>query len=235
MRILLGLALLAAPAAVSAQEAAAEPRTITINSTGTVEREPEQGVILLAVESEAPTARAAADANATRMAELVAALREARVPDRQIRTISYELRPEYTRQERATEPPRITAYRAINMVQVTVDTVARMGGVIDAAIASGANRVANISFQLRDSRSAHLEAVALAVANARREAEIIAQAAGERLGHALSITTGGYHAPPPAPAPMYRQMDMAQAAPTPIEGGTLAVTASVTIVFRLVD
>lgn len=235
MRILLGLALLAAPVAVSAQEAAAEPRTITINSTGTVEREPEQGVILLAVESEATTARAAAEANATRMAELMAALRQARVPERQIRTVSYELRPEYTRQERQTEPPRISGYRAINMVQVTVDTVARMGGVIDAAIGSGVNRVANISFQLRDSRSAHLEAVALAVANARREAEIIAQAAGERLGHALSITTGGYYAPPPSP-PMYRQMDMAQAAaPTPIEGGTLAVTANVTIVFRLVD
>lgn len=237
MRRLLSMAMiLALPAGVAAQESAdPPPRTITVSAQGMIEREPEEGVVTLAVESEAADARAAADANAQRMTQLVAALRRAGVPERSIRTVSYELRPEYRRQiEQRNEPPQIAGYRAINMVQVTVDTVSGMGRIIDTAIDSGANRVANISFRLRDQHAAHIEAAALAMRNARREAEAIAEAAGERLGPALNIQTGGYHAPPPPPMPMYArgEMDMA-AAPTPVETGTLTVMATVNVVYQL--
>lgn len=235
--MLLTAMMLVAPAALPAQERPDNPppRTITVSAQGTIEREPEQGVVTLAVESEATDARAAADANAQRMTQLMAALRRAGVPDRNIRTVSYELRPEYRRQiEQRNEPPQIAGYRAINMVQVTVDTVSGMGRIIDTAIDSGANRVANISFRLRDQHAAHIEAAALAMRNARREAEAIADAAGERLGPALNISTGGYYAPPPPPMPMYAraEMDM-QAAQTPVETGTLTVIATVTVVYQL--
>ena len=235
MRGILAAVLLLLPGTLAAQASTERPpRTISVNAQGTIEREPEVGEILVAVESEAPNARAAADANAERMTRLVAALRGAGVPERNIRTISYELRPEYSRQTEPTRvPPTIAGYRAINMVQVTVDTVARMGRIIDTAIASDANRVANISFRLRDPHSAHIEAVAIAMRNARREAEAVAEAAGERLGPALNINTGGYHAPPP-PMPMYAraEMDMAQAA-TPVESGTLTIVATVNVVYEL--
>ncbi|MEX0907778.1 MAG: SIMPL domain-containing protein [Gemmatimonadota bacterium] len=237
MKKLVCLALLLMPAGLAAQQPEETQRTLHVNSTGSVEREPEQGVVLLAVESEAVGAQQAAEANATKMAELMAALRAAGVPDRQIRTVSYELRPEYSQQVDNREPPRITSYRATNMVQVTVDSVSRMGSIIDAAISNGANRVASISFQLRDYRAAHLEAVGNAVRNARREAEIVAEAAGERLGPAVTISTGGY-APPQPPMPMRSySMDAMQgaAAPTSIEGGTLTVTAHVSIVYSLLD
>jgi uncharacterized protein len=232
--------LLAAPLApLAAQQAApVPPRTLTVSAMGSIDREPEQGVITLAVESEAPTARAAADANAARMTQLLAALRRAGVPERQIRTVSYELRPEYARPDptapgRAPAPPRIAGYRAINMVEVTVDTVARMGGIIDVAIESGANRVSNIRFQLRDAHAAHLEAVALAMRNARREAEVVAAAADQRLGPPLNISTGGF-AGPPAPMQYARadMMEMAQA--TSIEPGTLRVQAHVNVVYQLI-
>lgn len=235
-RMLLTMMVLVVPAAAAAQERQdPPPRTITVSAQGTIEREPEEGVVTLAVESEAADARAAAAANAERMTQLMAALRRAGVPDRNIRTVSYELRPEYRRQiEQRNEPPQIAGYRAINMVQVTVDTVSGMGRIIDTAIGSGANRVANISFRLRDQHAAHIEAASLAMRNARREAESIAEAAGERLGPALNISTGGYHAPPPPPMPMYAraEMDMVQA-PTPVETGTLTVIATVTVVYQL--
>jgi uncharacterized protein len=235
MKYLAMIVLLLAPAPLLAQQPAETPRTLSVNAVGLVEREPEQGVIMLAVESEAPTARAAAEANATRMTQLVAALRRAGVRERDIRTVSYELRPEYAREDRGREPPRIVAYRAVNMVQATVDTVARMGATIDAAIGGGANRVTSIQFRLRDPHAAHIEAVAVAVRNARREAEAIAEAAGERLGPALTINTGGY-SPPRPPMPYARAEMMAMdAMETPIEGGTLTVTAHVNISYQLLD
>jgi hypothetical protein len=232
-RILVAALMVVVPGAAAAQERADQPRTIAVTAQGTIEREPEEGVVVLAVESEAADARAAADANAGRMTQLIAALRGAGVAERNIRTISYELRPEYRRQvEQTRDPPQIAGYRAINMVQVTVDTVSAMGRIIDAAIGSGANRVANIGFRLRDPHAAHIEAVAIAMRNARREAEAVAEAAGERLGPPLSINTGGYHAPPP-PMPYARaEMDMAMAQ-TPVETGTLTVVATVNVVYQL--
>jgi uncharacterized protein YggE len=234
-RVMLAALLLLMPGLAAAQQPVDQRRTVTVTAEGTIEREPEEGVVLFAVESEAEDARAAAEANAERMSRLLAALRGAGVPQRNIRTVSYELRPEYRRQmEPRSDPPQIAGYRAINMVQVTVDTVSGMGRIIDTAIGSGANRVANISFRLRNPHSAHIEAVAIAMRDARREAEAIAEAAGERLGPALSISTGGYR-PPQPPMPMYAgraEMDMA-AAQTPVETGTLTVTATVSVVYEL--
>ncbi|CAN5893364.1 hypothetical protein BH23GEM9_BH23GEM9_02510 [soil metagenome] len=237
MRTILWLGLLLLPAALSAQlpTPVEQPRTLNVNAIGSIEREPEQGIIILAVESEAPTAQAAATANAQRMTRLNAALRQAGIPERSIRTISYELRPEYARDDRG-QAARIVAYRAVNMVQVTVDSVPRIGGIIDSAIGNGANRVANIHFQLRDPHSAHIEASTIAVRNARRQAEALAEAAGERLGPALNISTGGYSPPPPPmPGMAYARAEMMQDVSTPIEGGTLTVQAHVSIVYRLLD
>jgi uncharacterized protein YggE len=168
------------------------------------------------------------------MDALIAALRQLRISGPLIRTTAYELQPEYANERpqpaERPGPPRIVGYRAVNMVQVIVDSVPRVGAVIDAAIRAGANRVADLRFELKDPQAARTEALRLAVARARSEAEATARAAGQRLGAPLTITTHGQ------PQPMDR-MAMARAAeavPTPIEAGTLTVAASVTITYRLV-
>jgi hypothetical protein len=224
------------PAPLAAQMPQQPPaRTITVEATGTVERAPEQAKLLLAVESEAPTAAEAGQANAGQMERLVAALRQLGLAGDKVRTVGYNLSPVYGRQPdpRQTESPRITGYRAVNTVQVEVDSMARVGAIIDGALQAGANRVAGLQFELRDPEAARLEALADAMASARREAEALAAAAGEPLGPPISIqTSGGGRFP--APMPMYRgvAMDMAQAS-TPIEAGTLSITASVSVVYRI--
>jgi uncharacterized protein YggE len=94
--------------------------------------------------------------------------------------------------------------------------------------------VAGLNFELRDPEAARLDALRDAMTSARREAEALAAAAGQTVGPTLSIqTSGGGRFPPPMP--MYRgvAMDMAQAT-TPIEPGTLTVTASVVVIYRIV-
>ncbi len=224
------------PCAAVAQNVAPPERTVTVSATATVEREPERAVLLLAVESTGTTAQQAAQANATRMDALIAALRQLRISGPLIRTTAYELQPEYANERpqpaERPGPPRIVGYRAVNMVQVIIDSVPRVGAVIDAAIRAGANRVADLRFELKDPQAARTEALRLAVARARSEAEATALAAGQRLGAPVTITTHGQ------PQPMDR-MAMArsfagEAVPTPIEAGTLTVAASVTITYRLV-
>jgi uncharacterized protein len=237
MKLMTGwlVAALFVPAAAGAQQPEEQPRTITVAASATVERDPDRAVVMLAVESQATTAREASQRNAQLMESVLAAIRREGIADDGIRTVSYELRPEYTRPEQGREPPRIVSYRAINMVQVRVDAIQRAGVVIDAALEAGANRVTGLNFELRDPESARLEALREAMAKARREAEAIAAAAGQQLGDPLTIHVGQAFVPRPPPMPMMAraEMDVALAPPPPIEGGQLAITATVNAVYRL--
>lgn len=233
-------ALLLIPATAAAQDVLPPPRTVAVNATATIEREPELANIVLAVQSEAPAARDAAQENATKMDRVIEALRQLGITGDDVRTLSYEIQPQYahrnpTREQPEVLPPRIVGYRAINMVQVTVDPVDGAGAAIDAALEAGANRVENLTFGLRDYDSARLDAIRQAVENARREAEVLAAAAGQRLAEPLTISSSSYRPPQPFPAPAMMRMEAmdAVAAPTPIQVGTLNVMATVHIVYRI--
>ena len=237
--VLMSVLMAAAAAPLMAQQPAEKPdRVINVNAVGTVQRAPEKAVITVAVESQAATAQAASQANATKMDAVFAALRRVGIVPPKVRTIAYELQPQYQQPTREIPNPtgRIIGYRAINMVVVDVDSIARVGPVIDAVVTSGANRVTNLSFELRDAESARLDALRQAVAKARAEAEVLATAAGQRLGPPLNISSSSYY----EPRQMRMQaMDMAVAAPaappTPIEAGTLTITANVSIVYKMED
>lgn len=227
----------AGPLASQQTEVRREPRTLSVTGTGTVQRQPDRAVVLVAVESRATTAKEAAAANARKMEAVYAALRAAGIVPPNVQTISYDLQPQYNQPDRSGGEyvPRITGYVATNMVRVQVDDVNRAGAVIDAAIAGGANRIANLSFELKDTESARLEALRAAVAKARAEAEVVATAAGQVLGSPQSITSSSHW----NPQPMYRRevamMDMAAAPPTPVEAGNLTINATVNITYLLED
>lgn len=244
MRKMLAFAtsLLALPAAAAAQQPATPPapppiRTITVSGTGTVLRQPDQAVVNLAVESFATSAEQAAGENAEKMDAMLKAVRQVGIPQDKIRTVSYQLNPEYD----YSQPPtprqpgeqRLIGYRAINMVTVTIDDIRKVGPVIDAAIKAGGNRVMGINFQLKDPESARQDALRQAVEKARREAETLAAASGEKLGELLTLTTAPMVEPP---VPMFRRAEaMAATAPvpTPVEPGQLEIQASVSATYRI--
>ena len=230
---LLIFSLLATP--LAAQTPGEMPPNVSVNAVGSSMRDPDQAMLMLAVESEGTTARQAAQANAAKMDRLVGALRDAGLTGPAVRTTSYSIEPQYDYQRENGGPPRIVGYRAMNMVQVTIDDVTRVGAIVDLAVEAGSNRIAGLSFQLKDAEAAHLDAVGEATRRARLEAETVARALGMRLGEVMSISTSGYM-PAPPPRPMYdMRAEVAMAsAPTPIEAGSVEVSAHVSAVFRLV-
>lgn len=212
-------------------------RTISLSSSGTVRRAPDQAIVTLAVETRAATARQAAQQNAQRMDAVVRALRQAGIPGERIHTESYNLSPEYQYVNPGPGKPgeqRLVGYTASNSVRVQVDSIARVGATIDAAVGAGANRATGISFQLRDPDTARRDALRLAMDAARKDAQALAEAAGQTLGPLLQLSTGIVEPPRPMFA-MARNADMAApaAAPTPVEPGQLEITATVSVVYRL--
>ena len=151
-------------------------------------------------------------------------LRATGIADRQLSTVNYSVSPEmvYTN----GQSPRVTGYTVSNEVRVEVQDIGKMGGVIDAALAKGANQVSMLEMESSKADSARRAAPATAVAAARSDAEAMAKAAGGRIGGLLELTSMG-GAPQPIFA-MSARMDKAAPAPTPVEAGEQTVSAMVT-------
>lgn len=211
----------------------AEPRAVTVQATAVVEREPDRAVLDVAVETFAEDARAAAEENARTTAAVIAALREAGIPEDRIRTIGYNLRPEYeVERDPQRRDRRLAGYRTTNTVQITIDDLDRAGAIIDTAIDAGADRVMGLRFELADPQAARRDALREAVAAARADAEAIATAAGLRLGALLRATTGEVQIIEPRPA-MFETAMADRRVTTPIEPGPLRASATVTAVYAL--
>jgi len=216
----------AVPATVLAQQ----PPVSSIRVTGDarVTAKPDRVQIDIGVTTRAQQSQEAAAQNARQVDAVLAAVRKTAGPTAVLKTISYSLNPNYQYHPNGGEPT-LQGYTAVNVVQVTLDELGKIGAVIDAATQSGANRVEGIQFTLRDQDAVRAEALREAASRARAEADVLAAALGLKV---LRVLTVEEQSPRVVPVRVYggAPRAMATAAPaTPVEAGTLEVTADVTL------
>lgn len=232
------LGLLAAPLAgpakaqtVAAGDALFRATTLNVSAYGETKAVPDKATITLGVTNEAPTAQAAMQANAAEMNRVVAALKRSGLSDREIQTARLSLNPQYVYQENL--PPKLTGYQASNQVVITLRDMGRLGAVLDAAVASGANQVQGIGFSLEDPTAAENAAREGAVKALEAKAALYARATGHRVARLVSLSEGGgYTAPPPMPM-MAMVKREAMDAGSPIAPGELNVRVDVSAVYEL--
>lgn len=228
-------ALLVASAAVVAPawaQAAAVPTptlsSIRVTGEARVSAQPDRVQIDLGVQTQAPLSQDAASANARQLEAVLAAARKAAGPGAQLKTISYSLSPNYQYHASGGEPT-ITGYTALNVVEVTLDDLARIGGVIDAATRAGSNRVQGIQWTLRDQDTVRAQALREAATRAHAEAQVLAAALDLRILRVLTVEESSPQIVPVRHMAVARVAAGAAEAPTPVETGTLDVSASVTL------
>jgi uncharacterized protein YggE len=192
--------------------------------------QPDQAKVQFGVVTQAPTAQAASNQNATQVTALLAALRSLLGPNAEIKTLSYSLSPAYT-YPRDGGQPTLTGYTATNIVGVTVPDITVVGKVIDTGIQAGGNRVQGIQFGLKDDRAARQQALRLATAQAKSDADAMAAGLNLKTGAVTAIEEGVQVRPLPADA---RAMAMTAEA-TPIESGPIEIHANVTLEVELVQ
>ena len=231
-----GLAAVADSASAQQPPPAGPPREQSIRVTGVGEARarPDQAVADFGVETQAATAQAAAAENAQRMERVIAALVRAGVPRDRIETRDYNVFPDYDPQPRpeAVEP-RIRGYRVMNTVSVTLEDIERVGTVIDAALAAGANRVNGVRFGLRDPQPFRQRAIADAVRRARSDGEALAAALGLQLGMVREAYTADITAVQPMMMERLQMADAGANLSTPITPGEQTVRATVVVVFAI--
>lgn len=207
-------------------------RTIRVTGFGEVQARPDEAHVDFAVETLAPTARAASEENARTMERVIAALVRAGVPRGEIQTRGFSVFPEYFHRDRDTVP-QIRGYRVNNAVVLWTQALNRVGAFLDAALGAGANRVNGVRFAIRNADAVRAEAMRSAVHQARASAETMAASLGVRLGPVLDASTAGQPPRPVYDRAMMRVAEEAQAISTPIEPGEQTVTAAVSLVFAI--
>ncbi len=222
----LGLALSLPLATVSL----AEGGTITVTGEATVQATPDMATIMLGVTTDGETASAAMTANNAAVSAVLARLTAAGVEDRDLQTSNLSLNPNWVGYDTGATPT-IASYSAMNMLNVRVRDLAKLGELLDASITDGANTLNGITFELSTPRPVMDEARKAAVADAKARAELLVAAAGETLGNLVSITeTPNYN----SPMPMFRA-DAASAGTVPVASGQIGLMASVTITYELAE
>jgi hypothetical protein len=218
----------AAAAPAYAEPSAPAPSSIRVTGDAKVTARPDRVQIDVGVTTHAVHSEDAAAENAREVDKVLAAVRKVAGSTAVLKTISYSLNPTYQYHPNGGEPT-LTGYNAVNVVQVTLDELARIGAVIDSATQAGANQVQGIQFTLRDAESVRADALREAARKARAEAQVLADALGLKVLRVLSVEESS---PRVVPVRAYDRMFRASAAaatPTPVESGTLDVTADVVL------
>ena len=163
----------------------ARPQLVT-SGEGEVLVTPDRAFVDIAVETAAPTAVEAAAENARLIATVSEAIQRAGIPAAAISGAGYYVSA-HTVYEQGTS--RQQGYRAANTLRIETERFDRLGPVVDAALAAGANRVNDVRYTVRDPAAARRGAIAAAVRRARDDAEAMARAAGGSLGPLLELST----------------------------------------------
>ena len=195
--VVFGLAMLLAEQSGLSQVPGNQPRPAEIMTTGRGEASmaPDRATVMVSVETRAPSAAAAASANSARMKSVLEALRAAGLAAADVTTSGYSVGqdPRSFRVAPAPPVPGIAAlpveFLARNTVRAVVRRIDDVGKVIDAALAGGATSVASVQMMAPNTDEARRSALAQAVAQAQRDAETLARAAGGTLGRLISMSS----------------------------------------------
>jgi hypothetical protein len=198
-----------------------------VQGEGQASAAPDRATIVLGVQTRDASATVAAAENARLMNETINALLAAGIAEEEIQTSRYSLGTEHQDEPLAgEEKPEAPMFLASNMVTVSLNNTEDVGLVLDAAVSAGSNSIQEVSFDLKDPQPQKDQALTLAIEDARRKAEVAANAAGVKLGRILEISEGyGYV----AAASRGGVFDGA----TPIQPGLMEITASVTMTYEI--
>ncbi len=219
----------------SAQNASPSATTdgtlLSISADAKATRVPDIATLSTGVVTQAADANGALRANAEQMSKVMTAVKAAGIAERDVQTSGLSIYPQYKYAE--NQAPAITGYQASNTVNLKVRDITKLGKVLDALVASGANQVNGPSFEIDEPEAAYDEARRKALKKAQLRADMYAKALGVRVRRIVSINEGGGYSPP-SPMPMMAMKSaMADSTQTQVSPGESSLSASINVVFEL--
>ncbi|MCD0257285.1 SIMPL domain-containing protein [Xanthomonas melonis] len=161
---------------------------LNVSAEAEAKRVPDIATLSAGVVTQAADGNAAMRQNAEQMSKVMSAVKAAGIADKDVQTSGINLSPQYTYKE--NETPKINGYQASNTVSLKVRDIAKLGKVLDALVANGANDINGPSFSIDQPEPVYDEARTAALKKAQARADTYAKSLGLKVRRIVSISEG---------------------------------------------
>lgn len=200
--------------------------TVEATGRGSASATPDVAVLRLGVVTLSKDPKQATSENAKTVNQVLAALKNLKIPDSAIQTSGLSLMPQYEWDEN-TKKSVLVGYRAEHMLTVKTN-VENAGEVYDAGVMAGANEGGGIQLTLKDDTQLRREALIQATKRAVAEIHTVAEALGVVLTGPIQAQVVGGGEPRP-----FEVMMSKSDSGTPVMAGVVEVNTSVRVVFEI--
>jgi uncharacterized protein len=226
---------LSGPVPISVTQTSIEKQSsFDVTGLGEATAVPDEATISLGVIQEASTVVDAQNRLNTKINQIMEAVKDLRIDNKDIKTVDYFVRSNYRNVDYRGGEREISGYSANATIRVKFKDFDKLTQAIDKATLLGANQVGGINFGLSKEKEdeARKEAREQAVEEAKMKAEELAKLAGVKLGRIINVsenlTTPRF--------PLYAEaremtLDSTQE-PTQVEPGSTQVKVQVTLSYE---
>lgn len=181
---------------------------ISVSAEGKVTAVQDLATVSIGVMSQGKTAQAVKDDNTEKISKIISFIKAQGVKDEDIKTSQFSF---YPQQDWQSGRGVIIGYQSDQTVTVKVHKINEsqsiLEKVLDGAVSNGANQIQGVNFSFENPDELQQQARKLAIENAKKKAQDLADQAGLKLGKVVSISESGSYYPGPIPyaasAPAY--------------------------------
>lgn len=239
------LAMLSAIVVLPGVAMAADPDTITVSATGTVDVKADVGTVIFGISSRARTAADATSKLSRRTRRVLRALKAAALSGDEIsseevslqRVCLRDCRDPYPNDGKDVKP--VLGYAGSAGLRYESSHLKNIGHIIDVGVEAGATSIRRIFFDVKDKSAAVLDALSKAMDLAIAKATTLAEAAGRTLGPASIILEGrtiqprAYYFSGDAAYASVQSAGVSAPNPFPIKPPTLSASGHIQVTFLL--
>jgi uncharacterized protein YggE len=227
---LLAMSALSLPATAAEVQIQAQAPVVELSVSETVNAAPDIAQVGTGVTTRARTAKEAVRLNAIAMQKVVDRLKALGIAAKDIQTSNFNLNAQFNYPNGGT--PVFTGYEASNQVTAKLRQVDKVGDVLDALVAAGANNINGPSFMLDDDTAQQQSARTRAFQRGQAMAQDYARMAGYTGVRLLEVSESVQGRGPVPPMPVAFRAEAAQAK-TPIEAGEVGTTVNLTVKYEM--
>jgi uncharacterized protein len=209
-------------------------RTVTATGRSEIRVAPDKVILKFAVETLDENLSLAKQANDKIVTKALDIVKELGVSANTVKTDHLNIEPIY--KGNRSHATGFEGYRVTSSIVIESNDVSLVNQLLTSLLEAGVNRVTNINYSSNDYRSHRDKAMLLALDAAKEKAQAMAEHLGLRIGSPVSINEGGTSNFRPSPLnSMQRESAIGDWANGPVAPGELSISASVTVVFELVE
>ncbi|MGB9847725.1 MAG: SIMPL domain-containing protein [Minisyncoccia bacterium] len=212
------------------------PNSLVVSAEGKVYAKPDLAIIEASVITQNKDFKTVQLENDRKMQRMINFLKESGIEDKDIKTIQYNLQPQYDYSWCRTSeypiycPPKLVDYIFTQTVQIKIRDLSRAGDIVGNLTNYGANQISNISFTVENIDEYQAQARKEAIEKAQNKALSIAKATGVKIGRIISINENSNNY---FPVRTMAKEDLVAGSNAAIEAGTNEISVSISLTYEL--